>query len=536
MMVNALLDEHRTLDAERSNYLHEWQEIRRYVLYGADTFNTNYHAKRPNSPDVYDSTAADAHSRLVSSFQGYVTPPSMAWFDLRLSDPTVNITHAMKSWLQLVQRILLDTLAAGDFYQRSLEMYGDIVAYGTGVFYTEGEGSKRGVRYRSIPLRECFVARDAYGALNTLHRKFMMTSRQLMGRFPEFKDEKFLKTAAKYPHQKWEVIHVVTARENAKGKGRKRKPFASYYILVDGKKMIDEGGYDEMPYQTPRWEVVSGEEYGRSISQKALPDIRMANEIAKVNLKAAQKAIDPPFALPYDTFLSPDINLGPGGANWYDSTIANAGFVPLVSGASPQSGLAVLEWYTNKILRMYMSDLLQETKTAEMSATESHQNMEARMRQNAPEFGRLTNEFLNQLIVRSFNIQARQGNIPEPPEDMGKLEIVYESPLAQSQKAQKLGSIERMLQFLPALAQINPEVLDNIDPDDAAQEVAEYMGVPKKIMRDPKEIQQIREARQQQQQEQQQLQAAEQAGSAYESAAKGDAAMAQVAGQEAPPQ
>jgi len=71
-------------------------------------------------------------------------------------------------------------------------------------------------------------------------------------------------------------------------------------------------------------------------------------------------------------------------------------------------------------------------------------------------------------------------------------------------------AVERLYEMAANLAQIAPEVMDNIDHDAAIRSRAELLGVPKNIMRDPAVIEEKRKAEMQQQQEAMAMQQAQQ--------------------------
>jgi protein tyrosine phosphatase (PTP) superfamily phosphohydrolase (DUF442 family) len=71
-------------------------------------------------------------------------------------------------------------------------------------------------------------------------------------------------------------------------------------------------------------------------------------------------------------------------------------------------------------------------------------------------------------------------------------------------------AVERLYEMAANLAQIAPEVMDNIDHDAAIRSRAELLGVPKNIMRDPQEIAEQRKQKQEQQQEMMAMQQAQQ--------------------------
>jgi len=90
------------------------------------------------------------------------------------------------------------------------------------------------------------------------------------------------------------------------------------------------------------------------------------------------------------------------------------------------------------------------------------------------------------------------------------IDIEYVGPLARSQRMEEATAVERLYEMAANLAQIAPEVMDNIDHDAAIRSRAELLGVPKNIMRDPQDIEEQRKQQAQQQEEMMAMQQAQQ--------------------------
>jgi len=100
-----------------------------------------------------------------------------------------------------------------------------------------------------------------------------------------------------------------------------------------------------------------------------------------------------------------------------------------------------------------------------------------------------------------------RGNaLPPMPEVLqevgGDLDIEYVGPLARSQKMDEVTSIQRAVDGIMQLAQVNPEVLDIVDVDKAGRTISDRLGAPADILRGAEQVGEIRQSRQQQQQAQ----------------------------------
>jgi hypothetical protein len=147
-----------------------------------------------------------------------------------------------------------------------------------------------------------------------------------------------------------------------------------------------------------------------------------------------------------------------------------------------------------------------------MTATEVQVRYELMQRLLGPTLGRFQSEFLNPLIERVFGIMFRAGALMQQPDVIGgsKLDIEYVGPLARSQRMEEAVAIERLYQLAMNVAQVDPNIMDNIDHDTAIRMRAKLLGVPKTVMRGIDDVEDMREAKAQQQQAMMQQQMAQQ--------------------------
>jgi hypothetical protein len=125
------------------------------------------------------------------------------------------------------------------------------------------------------------------------------------------------------------------------------------------------------------------------------------------------------------------------------------------------------------------------------------------MRLMGPMVGRLQTEFLGPLIDRVFNIMTRRRMLPvAPPAAQGRnLRIDYVSPVARAQKTQQLFSFTRLLETLVPLANVKPEIFDNINADGTVRWAHRLLDAPQETLLSLEEVEQIRQGRAQQQQQ-----------------------------------
>jgi hypothetical protein len=299
----------------------------------------------------------------------------------------------------------------------------------------------------------------------------------------------------------------------------KGMPYSSYYISVQDKQLVaPEGGYGSFPYSISRYVTAPDEVYGRSPAMTALPDIKMLNEMAKTDIRAAHKLIDPPLLLHDDGMLgggAMTINMTPGGLNMGGvSRDGRALIQPLQTGARVDIAEAKMEQRRQSIDNAFLVTLFQIlVDTPRMTATEALIRAQEKGMLLTPTMGRQQSEALGPQIERELELlQSHQMLPPLPPaleEAGGDYEIIYDSPMSRMQRAEELVGVQRTMELLAPFAQIDPTVLDVFDRDALARMTAEVSGVPMPILRSPEDVEGIRKQREEAEQQQQMV---EQAG------------------------
>ena len=135
------------------------------------------------------------------------------------------------------------------------------------------------------------------------------------------------------------------------------KPFASIYIEVANKHVVRESGFDRMPYLVPRWSACRGNvrsgsgDAGASRHQGCQRDVTNTARSSGMVL-----AIGPPLMVPSNSVEGP-IRTSPGSILYYRSGTREVP-QPLVSGANPAVGQALLEKQEQRIEEAFFLDKL----------------------------------------------------------------------------------------------------------------------------------------------------------------------------------
>lgn len=494
----ALLKRFDELKHERSTYEHFWQEIRELVRPGTSDFQKQFYPGDVRTDRIYDGTAPQALMELSGALHSFMTSPAERWFALD-TDPSTTDPESL-AWLEAVADLIFHEYSKSEssFNSSMQEAYQDIAAFGTCIVNQEYVD---GIRFRSMALADCFLSEDSDGLIDGVYRKVKLNLRQLRQQFGDESLPREVKES-KEENQKRDVAHMVFPRtDRVAGKlNSQSMPFASYWVLCKPAMVLRESGFQALPYHVGRWDKLAMETYGRGPAIQCLPDIKMLNRMEFTNIKAAQKAADPPLTVPNDGFLAP-IKTSPGSINMMEPGGGEIQALP-----TSDKLMIALEYTEQKrafIRSCFFADWVKLVpKKERQTAYEISELVEQQLRMMAPYTGRINTELHGPMIERSFDLLSEHGRLPAPPAQLQgqKLKVVYISTSAQAQKGQKAVAMGRFLQDLIPLFQINPEIMDAVDFDAYAQNFALARMTPRGILRTPEQIASIRSKREEDQQ------------------------------------
>jgi hypothetical protein len=499
--------------------------------------------------DVYDGTAISAKNLLVDGMCGYMMSRSLRWLAFilpgkfnfartsgmrRWSGKRMDEYPEVKEWLADCEDVVYSALMRSNFYDVSTEFVGDCVTIGTTHLMSEEDlGASRTV-YTVPHFRECYIAENRYGTIDTNFRVCKYTLEQLVDKFGMDKmkqlDMGFELRYERNRFEEKEVIHAIYPRKYTEP-GRvdsKNKPIASLWVLRSPLKLLDESGYDEMPIFSWRWRKNSDEWFGRSPAWDAYVDVMTANQQGKSNLIAGHKMIEPPMVGPED--MRGKVNTGPGGWTWINSMERQMP-QPLVTGIQLPFGKEQQErtdnaikehFHVNFFLMLYQAAF----NKVDLTATQVLGMQGEQAAVLGTRVGKLESEGLNPAIDRQFAIESRAGRIPEIPQillDVGveRIEIDYMGPLAQAQKRlSKSRSLQAGLQMIQEVVNATGAPPDKVNVDGVYDEIFESTGFPPRCIRTDDEVLEIRESRARQQVKQAELENAIQITKAMPAAGK----------------
>ncbi len=519
--------------AERTNVESTWKLLAEFVVLSANGQFFGNDGDRGTRKDtrLFSCVGSQALRDLASFLHATITNPAMQWSKLRFKDDSLNELDPAVMWLQDSIKKVHSHFDESNFNSEMGEAYASLGGFGTAaIFHEEVMSPGGGVKFNfnTWHLSEIAIAENAQGTVDTIYRKFKMTIKQLYEKFGDAIGEDVKDKLATCPLEEMQVMHAIYPRDVSEVRYDSvtglavatARPFASCYILMKGSKILKEDGYYEFPVYVPRWSTLPAEVYGYGPGHTAIADVRSLNKIWEQGLKALAKSVNPPIITTKQNMLSGAFV--PGGVVLVRDPAQLKEFVT-------QSRMDMLqfsiEYLTASIKSAFYIDKLllpPRTETGEMTAYEVSQRLEQLQQILGPVVSRFNDELLAPLIMRSLKILSRAGELKPFPKEVLRLlpdggsnnreldfDIAFVNALERSQQLSELRNVQTFIQELAGLAQLKPEVLDNLNVDEVVSYTARIRNIPEEMVVPIADVQAMRQQRDQQIQQQNALQSVE---------------------------
>lgn len=504
-LIKSLETRWQQLKDNRAKFEANWTEAQTY----ADNVVMNWGkpGEVPSRPKRFTSKPFQYNKTLVAGILGYAVSPSLVWFKLGMENSQLLKEYGVKDWLENCESELLAMFNRSNFYREMNPTVKDATCPGHGVIFIEEDIENARLRYTHFPINELFLDVNAYGEIDTCFRWYADTLRNIVDFFGEDNVSDEMRRQIKEPshwNDSHEILMCVYPRENynPEFKDAKNMPFACIYMDLKERHILKESGYREFPFAVFEWERYPGFAYGSSPAQDALPDIKALNIIKKSSLQIAQTSAEPPMMASQEMH---DIDLSPRGITYLPTK--DSRLEPVRTGENYPITLQELANYEQAVKDWFYVDyfLALQERNQQMTATEVME-LQGEKAATLSTFIVSLNEFLSNIIQRSFNLLMRAQMLPPPPtalmQQQSILKIDFTGPLAQNQKKyHQMGGTTQALAAIGPIMQMFPNAGDFLDGDELMKSTMEGMGMPQNIIREDDDVKKIREDRIKAQQE-----------------------------------
>lgn len=486
--------------SKRANWNTIWQDIADRVWPTMNDFVAKRTDGEQRTEKMLDSTAAQAAQRALAAITSFFWPSNQRYQKLSEDAPKPDVA---KTQVNQAIAIYLDAQTEklfkyrysprASFEAQMSEAGMSFLVFGTGILFIDdmaiypGLGGP-GILYKSVPLSQAYLEENAAGKIDTLHRCWPWTLRQIEQRFPGKLPDRLARRLATNPDDLVDVAQTVCPREDYQpgGVGGINMPWASVYYIPGEKALLEEGGFRCWPFAIMRFMTSSGEVYGRSPAWMAMSNIRTLNTMKRTALAHAQRMADPTMLATEDGVLGVFM---PGATVYGGLSDTGEPLVkPLQVGGDVGLTLEMMDKEREIISAGFFLDVFKAlVDNPQMTATQALELMQERATLMAPVGGRIESEGLGPMTERELDILGHSGLLDPAPRELvaknGAYKIDYTSPMRQAMRASEAIAITRTLEAILPLAQEDPSVLDVFPSLGAvALELAQINGVPAKLL------------------------------------------------------
>ena len=535
-----LIKQGDNLFGKKASLLNFWQEL-------AENFHpirADFTSKITDGDDLTGHLSTSypllAFRDLHNSFSSMLRRRGTHWFGIRTGRDELE-EGANLEWLEwatgIQYRAMYDSQAK--LIRATKEGDGDFALTGQAVISVDKNRFGDALLFRNWHLRDVAWAENAEGDVDTIHRKWKPTARDLKFTFGDRVHSAVNKCLepGKNPFQTFECRHVMIPTERAGDvpRGQGRFAFRSYYIDVENQHVMEDAPSRLLRYIVPRWQTVSGSPYAYSPAAiAALPDSRMIQAMTYTLLDAGEKATQPPMIAQADMIKS-DMEMWAGGTTWvdaeYDERLGDAlRPVPLDLRGIP-IGVDMARDARQMIASAFYLDKLNlpPSEGREMTAYETSQRVQEYIRQALPLFEPVETEYNGALCMMAFETLLHSNAFAgrEMPADLSdaNVEFKFTSPLQENESRQDAQIYLETKALLADAAALDPSLVGMVDARVALRDALKGVGTPARWTRTDDELDEIAAMAEEELQGQQVIDGLTQAGEAAQSMGAGAAAM-----------
>lgn len=519
-----ILSAQSDMETERSLYERVWEQVaefcdpdapevwrgRRTSITGRDS-QADRQVRRGSR--VYANTINSAANRLAAGLESLIIPQSEKWHGLSTAAMNDEETDDEKEWAESLRDFLfgLRYSANSNFVPATQACLRNVVRYGPAYLYAEEGFGDTLIRYASIPVVEGYLSRNRWGMVDTFHRRYERTARQVAQLLGYDKLPSKVKTLVDDPtkcHTKVSLLQCIKPRDerrlyNIGGQyGYFDMPFASYHVIEDEEAIVKESGFRSFPISTFSWRRYEGDPYGTSPTIDALVTVKEENAVRRSGLRALEQITDPPTATHKSLGFVPVLNPGQN----HEGLLAGDGkpmIVPINTGQNPSYAFDYAQTRADEIRDMMFVNLFQVlVQNPNMTATEALIRNEEKGALLGPSGSIIQAGFATNLdrelgILEEKGLYAPDSRFLPPESLAGKtVKPTFTSPLDVLRKASEAKDTLQVLQAATQMAQFDPGVMDNIDGDEAIKVIHEAGRAPQRIFRKQDDVVALREQRQ----------------------------------------
>lgn len=515
------------LKVERGCFEGDWDFARWFVLPQRVYDGGLTRPPEAQQDNLVNTVAAESAEKLAGAHMTMITPSHAEWFHLECPDELKledSEREEARGWYNECTEVLFQAIAESNFYPELHEVCLDRVGFGVGALFT-GVRRDGGLMYAHVACGDFAAGLDDEGREDVVVREMVLSAYECVRMFGrdrlggEMVKDLNAGNGREY-ERRHRVLHVVRyAGEAAAGAVRDGSGsgwlWRSWYVSAVDKVVLQEGGYEEMPYTIFPFLKMSRSPYGympwrkvkgailsaqrndyvldEGAAASVFPRIKqLAGQVGTINLRAGGKTVVSQEALA-------------GGMSFPDV------WAPVGNIEYGLERLADKERKVKGAFYVPMIDMFEGLDKRNMTATEVLARQNHEVLNFSPAY-LLYAIRLEAVVKRSFMLQLRARRFKRPPDCLveavrvvnGREEVVLKDPKVTF--CGKIALVLRKLKseaWLGSVAQLReggvleaaPEVLDHVDMDGEVRRWLRANGMSEEGLRAEDEVEEMRRMR-----------------------------------------
>lgn len=515
MTENYLAELFENAKSRKQNFTNAWTEISMYFRPNRGDFNSKVHDGTFRDPRLTHPAPVVAVNKLASRITSDLTDVAINGFMLSPIDKRVGAIDESIKWAEDVSRLMRSVLylPSTNFQSANAVFTGDLVTYGTAVMAIKETDKSPFITMRPVHLDTVHILEDNFGKVDVVFEEVTFSARQVM---QEFKDTLPAKLKHEIEEGKHETICIYKIASDSEtiSKMSGTKLVQDYGIIyaTDDMEIFETTGLDYFPYVVARFDLKTGEVYGRAPAWDGLPYAKRLTMLQVMHSRALQRLYDP-VVLTTDDSILPKGRLVPGqridgGIN----ELTNQRSIDyLTFPVDLNVGLQEEQWLTQRLEELFYVQGLPDNKNVRMTQVEVQARL-AELKSMSPNIGRIVNEYLTPLVLTVYSILLRKKVLPAKPAEIKDVahKFNFMGSLTNIYKYSEAESIQQLYQLLSVVGQFDPSVLGLIKHEKSLYALADIYNAPLDILKTEDELNTERAAQQQMAAQQQQAQLAQQ--------------------------
>lgn len=456
---------------------------------------------------VYDTTAIEATKTFVSKLHTAMTPPQTQWGFLTI-DPEFDEDDAgisrddAQRLLNDYMRKLFDYIHDSNFDVVINECYFDL-SVGTSCLVINQYTDEQPLLFTSIPMDKLAIEEAMTGKIESWYRNWEdVKANEIAVRWSKaVLPQELIREIKNNPDYTIKKVY-----EGVMYNPQRDKKYQ--YVVCSDNDIFYTEDFEVNPGIVWRFQKTNADTYGRGPVMDALPSIISLNELARIELAAANLNTFKPYMAFNDATFNPNtfklqpmtiIPIAPLGSS------GQPPLIPLPDTSNPQFSQLTIQDLRMQIRSLLFADSLIPTDTKQpVSATQIMIQNQTLAERIGPLFSRLQQEFLWPVIERCSYILDKMGLLPYPQIDRKMISFVYRSPLALAKGQEQIARFTQFFQLLQGIS--GPEAAQIfINPMEYPYLLADLMQIDNRLLNAPAEVAQVMQDQQNKRNEQQMM-------------------------------